>query len=789
MKRPMLCWACLFILGEVSIMHASIGISVGFAFGMGIAACVLSGASNKYCYFFRAGFLFMVFSRHAGLQRHDPPQRETILRYRQFLLAGVLFYLWGAAAMGLSRYRLKLCQEMVGEEISFSGMVVELEEKDSACVIRTDSLDDRTIHVYIRLNAREQPPVLPGVRVAGRGKAAAFSKASNPGEYDEASYQNSKGVFLGLQDVAYTKREVPAFPVRARLYLLRKELAFRYDSLFGPVQASLAKAMVLGEKSSLDADIRQLYQRNGIAHLIAISGLHIAMIGGVFYQLLRRLTGSYPWSAAAGVSFICAYGLMTGLSGSAVRAMVMLAVSIGADVLGRKYDMPAAIAAALLAMLLLKPLQITQPGFLLSFGAVAGIALFSPLWEERRLPAVLSGFFVSLSVSLTLLPVMLYYFYGIPVYGVLLNVVVVPLMSVLLALLLLAVSVQGVSPFVSGLAAYGASGIFALYEGICRIAEKLPGHTVCTGRPSIFWMAVYYAVLLLLCLSLRGRSGRGRKSPLVLLFMLAFVCGFLWFPSKLLVCVLDVGQGDGIYIRTPYRHHILVDGGSSTRRKVGTYVLGNALNYYGCGSLDYIFISHADRDHVSGIAELLEDPQRKVKAVVFPAITNPDEEYLELVALARAKGCRVCYFARGDSLSLDGLTVSCHHPEEKDYADKNQGSMVLKLTYRLFDMVFTGDMDSVAEAEISDALGSAIEVLKVSHHGSATASSEVFLRELRPETACISVGARNQYGHPAKEVMERLLRYCAKVFLTREGGAIEIRTNGRTYRVRQSAVQ
>lgn len=762
MKRPMLCWACLFILGEVSILHVSIGISVILAFGMGITFWFLSGARKGFGIFFH--------------------------RYRQFLLAGILFYLWGAAAMGLSQYRLKLCQGMVGEELSFSGMVVELEEKekDTVCVVRTDRLDGRKIHVYIRLTVREQKPVLPGVRVTGNGRAAAFSQASNPGEYDQTSYQYGKGVFLWLKDASVMERKLPAVPVRARLYLLRRELARRYDSIFVPVQASLAKAMVLGEKSGLDADIKQLYQRNGIAHLIAISGLHIAMIGGMFYKLLRRLTGSYPWSAAAGGCFICAYGIMTGLSGSAVRAMVMLGISIGADVLGRKYDMLTAIAAALLGMLLFQPLQITQPGFLLSFGAVAGIALFSPLWEEHKLPAVFTGFCVSVSVSLTLLPVMLYYFYGVPVYGTLLNVVVVPLMSVLLALLLLAVFVQGVSPVLSGIAAYGASGIFGLYETVCRLSEKLPGHTVCTGRPAVLWIVVYYVVLLSLCLSLRNGSGRGRRRSAVMFWMLVAVCSMLWFPSKLLVCVLDVGQGDGIYIRTPYRHHILVDGGSSTRQKVGTYVIGSALNYYGCGRLDYIFVSHSDRDHVSGIAELLADPEVKIGTVVFPAITNPDEEYLELVKLAREKGCKVCYFARGDSLALDGLLLTCYHPEERDYADKNQGSMVLKLTYRAFDMLFTGDMDAVAEAEICDALGSGVEVLKVSHHGSATATSEAFLRKLHPETACISVGARNQYGHPAKEVMERLFRYCVRVFLTRENGAIEIWTDGKTYRFKQT---
>lgn len=789
MKRPMLYWVSLFILGEV--LSKSIPISL---IGLGVAGVVV------------------LLSRVPAADRY----RDAIKENQGLLAMGVLFFVLGIICMCHVRNTIRNCEQIVGTEFAFEGTVTAVETSGAENVYIVSAKG-----MKIRITLAEQIALMPGYRIKGMGKVEPFSRATNPGGYDEQAYQYGKGIFLSLQKVEIERIRQALIPIRSGLYRLRSYLRSVYEAILDD-EAGLAVAMVLGDKEDLETDIKQLYQRNGIAHLIAISGLHIAMIGGSLYHILRKLIGSYPVSAGAGVIFILLYGVLTGLSGATLRAVIMLIVSIGADVSGRRYDAVTSIAFALFLMLLNNPYQITQVGFLLSFGAIIGIAVINPIWKSfwPKLPRILDGLFVSVSVQIVLLPVMLYYFYEIPTYGVLLNVIVVPLMSVLLAVLIAGGILGSFLPSAAKIVVVPAKGIFWLYEWICNCSERLPFHTLCTGRPELWWIVAYYgAVVLFLIIAYgkmscdydkyltekerkRGKQKRVQDYRKWMLAGVSIFAGLLFtvfiLPVSLMVCMFDVGQGDGIYIRTPRHHHILMDGGSSSRQKVGTYVLKNGIRYYGGNVLDYVFVSHSDSDHYSGITELLEDDTVVIRNFVLPDIANPDEAYSELEKRAMAKGCRIYYMKKGDVLRIDGVSFACINPEPAAYEDKNTGSLVLIISYRDFDMLLTGDMDDTVEKKIlaeglleknnheelvQNTRDGAIEVLKVAHHGSATSSSEEFLQTLCPRTACISVGESNRYGHPAKEVMERLLQYTQNIYLTKDSGAITINTDGYQYQV------
>ena len=677
-----------------------------------------------------------------------------------------------------------ICELAKGTELVFQGTVIKREETGmfTYYIIKTKKLNQRDISMQMQIFLEGDEELTIGSTVSGSGYVKPFSTAANPGEFDERSYKQGLGILLALERTELESIGEPFLPWREYLNQLRRYLANIYSTLFEEKNASLASAMVLGDKKNLDSDIKALYQRNGIAHLIAISGLHIAMIGGTLYKILRKLTGSYPVAAVVGASFIVAYGVMTGLSGATLRAVVMLGVSIGADVVGRRYDGLTAIALALFVMLISNPYQITQAGFLLSFGAVIGITLIQPLWKQLfpKLPKCLDGFFVSISVQMVLLPVMLYYFYEVPVYGVFLNVLVVPLMSVLLSVLIVCGLLGGFSTTLAVVPATIANVIFTLYESLCNISEQVPLHTVCIGKPTIWWIALYY-ILLGMCLW----ASYGGKNRFIILgisfFFLLF--GVFLLPSNVLVCVLDVGQGDGIYIRTSNHKHILVDGGSSSKQNVGQYVLKNSLKYYGAGNLDYVFVSHIDNDHYSGIKELLEKNVMEIDNLVLPDISNRDEAYKELERLALSKGCTLYYMKKGDYLKIDEITFTCLNPFRQIYDNKNAGSIVLQMTYGEFDMLLTGDIDAEGERLLLHSIVGSIEVLKVAHHGSDTSSSEAFVKGVQPIVACVSVGENNQYGHPAKEVMERLEQFASNIYLTKDCGAITIETDGNKYAV------
>ncbi len=699
-------------------------------------------------------------------------------------LIGIICFLLGVFCMHSWEKMRDFTDIPAGEQVNFCGKLIKKEEKSNyvAYIMQITEFNQCRKSFLIQVEMNPEVKLVLGSKVQGTGTVKELLKATNPGAFDAKKYQLGNGIVLTLEEISCNVIQEPIFIWRQYLYCFRSRLADIFYKLLNETDASLATAMVLGDKAGLDSEIKELYQRNGIAHLIAISGLHIAMIGGSLYKLLRRLLGSYLVAACAGLVFILGYGVMTGLSGATIRAVIMLITSMGADVFGRRYDGLSAIALALWGMLVSNPYQITQVGFLLSFGAVIGIIVIQPLWKTYfpKLPRLLDGLCVSVSVQLVLVPIMLHYFYEIPIYSVLINVIAVPIMSLLLVALLLCGGIGILSMDVAQIPARVADFIFSIYELVCRASELLPGHTLCTGNVGLGWMVCYYVILALFVLFLyRRKIGMTSVS-----FVALIVCCLLVFlPNKLTVCMFDVGQGDGIYVRTPNRTHILVDGGSSTKNKVGQYVLKNGLKYYGVTTLDYVFISHSDSDHYSGIKELLEEEWIAIRHVILPAITNPDTAYMELVYLAQMRGCQIYYIQRGDVLKVDGVIFRCLSPLQQTYEDKNAGSMVLQMNYGDFDMLFTGDLTIKEEKKILEYMDGEIEVLKVAHHGSATSSSNTFLERVKPAVACISVGEGNRYGHPATEVIKRLERIVQKIYLTKNSGAITIETDGKEYQI------
>ncbi len=802
----MLYWVVLFVLGEVLFGRIPMALIIIIAVGYTAVVCNI------------VNYILIILKKYCRFGNKEKRHSKSFVDHnRRLLIIGVIFFVFGVVCGDYYDRKCQVCDLVGGDNTSFIGVVYEKQVKyDDRYRIRVSSLNGRRIAAYIIIETEEM--LYPGVIIKGSGKVRDFMRATNPGQFDQVSYERSKGNMLFLESAEIYSIKSPVIGIRNMLDRIKNVIDDQYDNMLDDEDSSLAKAMVLGEKSELDQDIKALYQRNGIAHLIAISGLHIAMLGGTFYRMIRRLSGSYPEGAVCGIVFIVMYGILTGLSGATVRAMIMLIMSIIADVLGRRYDALSAIAVALLLMLIVNPGQITQAGFLLSFGAVIGIACVYPVirGEDRDdaktagiallIYKLWDGIIVSISVQLVIMPILLYNFYEIPVYGVILNIVVVPLMSVLLgALILLAISgciESGMAGFMSGSGDFSGSNvivkltadisdwIFYVYKMLCKLTESLPFHNICVGRPDKWWIILYYILLIVTLLILK--SDRKRYIAMTAILWVFMIVSFI-IPDKLLVNMFDVGQGDGIYVRTPEHKSIIIDGGSSSKKNVGTYILKNGIKYYGTDRIDYMIATHSDADHYSGLLELLSDPGIGVDNFVLPAITNPDESYKKLVAAAEQKGCRIYYMKSGDILSCGKVTFYCLNPDEGAYADKNRGSIVLWMRYGNFDMLFTGDMDVDVENRLlsneqfmnSIRDGNDMEVLKVAHHGSATASSKEFLENMDFAVSLVSVGENNRYGHPAPEVMERLRMYGGYIYLTKDSGAITIRSDGSRYSVSQ----
>lgn len=275
--------------------------------------------------------------------------------------------------------------------------------------------------------------------------------------------------------------------------------------------AGILSAMVLGEKSALNGDIRMLFQRNGIAHILAISGLHISLLGMGFYRLLRKCFLPIWVCCGAGVGMLLLYGKMVGVGSSVFRACGMCMILLFAQLLGRSYDLLTAMAVTALLLVLQKPDSVQQAGFLLSYGAVLGLTLFLPVFQtetEYRIQKILQEKLLpGIGILLVTLPVQLWFFYELPVYAMLLNLLVIPLMPVLLPVAILAYLLR--FPLLLQIPEY----ILTFYRWLCIKAEGLPGSIQIFGRPRIWQMIVYYMLLFFRwCFYIIAKTETSRRS-------------------------------------------------------------------------------------------------------------------------------------------------------------------------------------------------------------------------------------------------------------------------------------
>lgn len=685
-------------------------------------------------------------------------------------------------------------KKQAGKEVQITGQVYQIEVRESYQILYL-ILSKKTARILVYDDAKQSVQI--GNKVNVKGELSLFEEARNPGNFDQKFYYEKQkiGAFLWAEALRVTDRE--SNPLKQGLYELRQKWKRILIDAAGEEDGGALAAILLGEKQGMDREIRELYQVNGIAHVLAISGLHLSFLGVGVYHLLRRITGSYTVGGLAGVLFLSAYILMIGMTVSAFRAMVMFLLRIGADLSGRHYDSPTALAAAAVTVCMWRPLSLYDSGFWLSFGALIAIIFILPIF--KNLPA--QSLWASVSVNLFLLPILMYSFYEVPIYGVFLNLIVIPLLSVLMAAGLIGTMISLFWEHAGEAIFLCCRIIFRVYEHSCEAALRLPFARVVTGQQDIWKILFYYVFLFAAVLLLRKKEEnkgekRSRKKRVVLSVLLVGTgMTILLFTAqvkdKITITMLDVGQGDGLVIRGPEGKTYFMDGGSSDVKKVGEYRIEPYLLSQGIGSLDYVFASHGDQDHISGIKELVQRQKTGVtiKRLVLPTQTVWDDALKELAEMAEKEGIPVFTMEKGQCLTEGKLSLTCIQPGKGEMEETgNSASLVLALRYGDFDMLFTGDVEGEGEKRLVDHLQGEYsecvwDVLKTAHHGSGNSTTEEFLKTAAPQYAFISAGKNNSYGHPHKETLERLKDAGAIVYSTQEEGAVTIVVSEREFTI------
>jgi len=593
------------------------------------------------------------------------------------------------------------------------------------------------------------------------------------------------GTYLSYGVVRITHRRV-LHGTRPLRFRLRAAVAARVARLYG-ARAALVEALVLGRRDDLPPSLRQSFADAGLAHLLAISGLHVGVLSSWLLLALRLVgVGRARWLVSAGLTW--GYVLLLGTPAPATRAAAFLSLYALARLRQRHPPMEAILGAALLVIMFLEPSAVASVGLWLSASAVLGTAWAGRLLRRRRAPVHAAARLAASSAGAVLFtaPVSAFAFGAVAPVGVLSNLVAIPLSGI---------AVPGVflSLVAGGSLAGGAGAALALLEQVAALAAAIPGgHLAGTPGPAFAapWVVALAAVWYLSAAS-HGRAWVRVRRTLVVAVVAVWGGVALRVPiargrdRTLHLHVLDVGQGDAILLRTPANRWLLVDAGPRTRQgDAGRRVVLPFLRRRGVRELSAVVVTHGDADHLGGLPSVLG--ALDVGLVVEPAQPLGTALYLEYQAVLDARGTRWRAARAGDTLAIDGVTLSVLHPSVRWAAgefEPNENSVVLHLRYGCFDALLAGDAGRPVEREL---LRSApkVEVLKVGHHGSAGGTSAEWLRVLQPRTAVISVG-RNAFGHPSADVLERLRQASVDVWRTDRGGAVTIRTDGSYYSVTQ----
>ncbi len=604
-------------------------------------------------------------------------------------------------------------------------------------------------------------------RVTLRGDVAPAATKHNPGGFDYAGFLARRGV--GAQ--VYVD-EVLSFQPAAITF--KERLRRGVGAGLAPEQAALMEAMTLGIRDNL-RDLRDVFAAAGLAHVLALSGLHIGVLIAALGLLLKPLgVLRYPLM----IAFVVAFAALVGATPSVLRATtmavaVLLSLWLGG---GRLEPWPALSLAALLA-LLWNPSGLFDLSFQLSYLAVIGILVFAgptlrlihisplPWWHPKAL--LVGSLLVSLGAQAPLLPLLAHTFGTVPVFGPVVNIVALPLATVLVPL-----------GFVAGLLGTVSLPLATFLNHLTAplAAALIWAANTSAAWPSLQWGEIapvgftYYGVgafaLALVSLG-KLRLWRG------LLVVAAALSASAFTPAPhgdAEIVFLDVGQGDSTLIRLPHRTEILVDGGGTpfSDFDVGENTVVPALRALGVDELELVIASHADTDHIEGLASVLRD--MPVGGLVIGHPSSDSEVFGALIDAAEDRGVPITEVRRGEVITIGDARLDILNPPMEPFEASNDNSVAFILNALGSKALFLGDLPS----EIEDILAVPdIDILKVAHHGSRFSTSDTLLTAANPEQAVLSYG-RNNYGHPNPDVLARLKAHGAAVFATHEAGAVRL---------------
>ncbi|MTI70495.1 MAG: DNA internalization-related competence protein ComEC/Rec2 [Firmicutes bacterium] len=604
---------------------------------------------------------------------------------------------------------------------------------------------------------------------------------SNPGGFNYKLFLYTKKMFTTMNVSNYN---VKILEKRKLNYLEKSVYSFKertkktFDDLLNQKFSSIIKAIILGDSSYLEVSKLKEFRSLGIAHVLAVSGLHIGIVYGLFFYLFRILRMKNKINIIITLSILWFYGLIIGFPASVLRALVMFSILMLSKVIHSRYDALNGLFFSCLILLIYNPLWLFSIGFQLSFIATLSLILLNkPI--KKKIPIFKNILPPILSVQIGLMPIMMIHFNEIAILSIFINIIVIPIISLVVILSFLIIILSYINYNLVVLLSYVLKGTLYILNNIIDVFNYIPIKNITIYSPSIEDIFFYYLCIIIIFNIIDMNIFESVKKFLFIYFIISI--SFLFITSMnnkdVEVNFLDVGQGDSIVVKG-YNKAFLIDGGGSLFKdyKVGEKIVLPYLLKTRTNKLEGIFITHLDADHLSGIISLIGKIKIKNIFISYEDYENP--LYVDLLLKAKKYNIPIVFLNKGDKVYINNkfyFDVLNPLSNIKTYKDNNM-SLVLLLEVNDKKILLTGDIEDSIEKILADENSYKIDLLKIAHHGSNTSTSKGFIESFRPDYGIISVG-KNNYGHPSKEIIERLNKNNIRVYRTDKDGMITGKIN------------
>lgn len=628
---------------------------------------------------------------------------------------------------------------------------------------------------YIKINAKIELP----------------SKARNYMGFDYKRYLKSKKIIATILDVENVEiLDVNKANTAENIFnSVRNNIKKIMYKLLPKDAKELVVGMMIGDKEELDANITENFKNSNLTHMLAVSGAHISYVILGLNLMLKKTSNRFRKIFI--ICFLIFFVGVTNFTPSVQRASIMAILLLISTMLYKSQDTYTSIAFSGLIILIINPYSFFDIGFQLSFGGTIGIVLMynnlmKRFKQKRKLKGyIVSSICVSVCANLIIIPIMAFNFNTVSLTFWISNLFAGPFLGVIIILGFCMYLISFVIFPVAKIISIPLKYLIYILLVIVKYCSKIPFSSITIRTPYIFEILIYYIVLYLVFNYAKIKPYFKKLVVIIMIVILiANSCIYVKNHEKMIIYFIDVGQGDSTLIRTAQSKIILIDGGGSENSSfdVGEKTLLPYLLDRKITMLDYVVISHFDTDHCGGILYLME--HIKVKNIIISKQGKESSNYNKFKNIVLDKGISVIFAKKGDKIKIDNETyMDVLFPSNNLISDNilNNNSIVTKICYNNFSILFTGDVEEIAEKEICSQYNTTnklkANILKVAHHGSKTSSTAEFIKMVKPQIALIGVGEKNKFGHPNDGVIQRLKNMNTKIYRTDKMGEIVIQIN------------